>query len=215
MYLIKSSLKSALYAYDGVQQLIGETLLTTNPLDCVNLLKQLRKNHEIFETDSKYFLQPYRNELNLSKSLDKAVKIYKSRFEMLNKSGNLSVFVDLLNKVSKACKLRFDNMEPIKRQLDVNSYTFDPIHCSIGVKLGDDAKTVLDFVIVDNDAKSLTPTYDIVVDMEIFTNWWEYGKLGGWRDMHRLIEKVMVEYFKVLFPEEPVGDVKQVRLMMV
>ena len=48
--------------------------------------------------------------------------------------------------------------------------------------------------------------YDIVVEGKIFKNWLEYGKLGGWLDMHRLVNNIMYEYFKVLFPKEIIGE---------
>lgn len=214
IYHVKCSLRTALYAYDKVQNLIGELLLTTDPQECVRLIKELRQSHEICETDSGYYLHPYSQELRLNDTLDKSVNTYKLRYKMLKQTGYLSPFIDLLNKLSKACSARFANMEPIKREVGKNAYTFDPITCSIGIKIDITSKTVLNFVVVEDKSKSLTSTYDIIEEGKIFTNW-EDGKLGGWRDMHRLIDKMMGKYFKALFPEETVGEVKQVRLMMV
>lgn len=215
IYLVKSSLKVALYAYDEVQHLIGDILLAKSPDETVKLLKKLRQSHEVYEKDAKYFLQPYAQPLNLSIELDKAVKLHKSRYKLLQESGLLSAYLGVLKNVSNSCKKSYDKMEPTKKQIDKQSFTFEPIICSIGVSIEAVSKSFANIVIVEGNADSLTSSFDIVVEGKIFTSWFDYGKLGGWRDMHRLIERVMWEYFKLLFPTEHVKDPKQVRLLMV
>lgn len=210
VYRIKSSLKLALYAYDNIQKLIGDILFSQDAEDCVQLLDQLRESYEVDELDDGYYLKPYQYKLNISKTLGLAVATHRSRYNQLEALDRVGVFLELSRRLLVLCVDAFKKLEPTKRQISKSSFTFDPVKFTIGIRLD----TVTMGVISVESANELAAGYDIQETGEIFADW-EDGRISGWRDMHRLQDRVMAKYFRILCPNEVVGEPKQTVLMMV
>jgi len=216
IYRIKSSLRMALYAYDDVQTMIGELLFSQDAAECASIVDQLCDSRDIQERDGTYFLRPNSHELRLSPALGDAVETHMRRLKILTNSGRLENFYQLMKKLFDLCVKSFENLKPIKIKLSETSFTFKSIKVSIGVKLEASSQVPLsvDFFhdeIISDSTDSVK--YDILETGRVFTNW-EDGKLGGWRDMHRLQDRIMARYFSYLFPHEKIGGVKQAMLMM-
>lgn len=216
IYRIKSSLRMALYAYDDVQKMIGELLFSQDAAECASIVDQLRDSQEIYERDGAHFLRPNSYDLRLSPELGVAVDTHVRRLKLLADSKRFEDFCELMKKLSKLCVKSFEKLQPTKVKLSETSFTFMPIRTTIEVKIDPSSQVPLSVVLFHEErisGSTHSGTYDILESGQIFTDW-EDGKLGGWRDMHRLQNRIMAKYFSYLFPSETIGSVKQVMLMM-
>ena len=216
IYRIKSSLRMALYAYDDVQTMIGELLFSQDAAECASIVDQLRDSRDIQERDGAYFLRPNSYELRLSHDLGLAVDTHVRRLKILKDSGCLENFYELMKKLFELCVKSFEKLKPTKVKLSETSFTFRPIKVTVGVKLEASSHAPLSVDLFHGERISDSThsvTYDILESGQVFTDW-EDGKLGGWRDMHRLQDRIMSRYFSYLFPYETIGSVKQVMFMM-
>jgi hypothetical protein len=216
IYWIKSSLRLALYAYDDVQKMIGELLFSQDAKECASLIDQLRNSQDIYERDGAHFLRPNSMDLRLSPRLGVAVDTHARRLKLLEDSGHLKHFIGLMKSLFELCVKSFEKLKPTKVKMSENSFTFKSIKISIGVKFEESSRAPLSVNLIhgrriSNSTDSVI--YDISESGQVFTNW-EDGKVGGWRDMHRLQDRIMARYFSYLFPDEPIGNVKQAMLMM-
>lgn len=216
IYRVKSSLRMALYAYDDVQKMIGELLFSQDAAECALIVDQLRDSQDIYERDGAHFLRPNSYDLRLSPKLGVAVDTHMRRLKLLADSRRLEDFCELVKKLLKLCVKSFDKLKPIKVKLSDTSFTFRPIKITVGVKLEASSQAPLSVDLFHDETVTgsmHSVTYDIWESGHVFTNW-EDGKLGGWRDMHRLQDRIMAKYFSYLFPGEQIGNVKEAILMM-
>lgn len=212
IYWMKLSLRTALYAYDEIQGLIGELLLSNDVVECMEIAEKIKQSSEIKEENSKFYLKPYLDALNLGEKLMPAITVHKARLSMLHSSGNLSSFTALCNMVEKALWEKFQTMEPKRKEVSPGRFAMFPVKISVGIEFDTAKKNIVKTDIIEDEKINLIGNFHIREEGEIFTDF-EEGRVAGWRDMHRLSNRVAAEYFRIFFPMESVGDIKETVIM--
>lgn len=209
VYRLRAGLRAQLYAFDGLVKPISDFIKTVDASECVSALDELLEDHSItIQTNGATIGFELRNIVSERATLQQATETHVARFNALKEVALLDDFISVaqaiktshvafIEKHNEPELVRIDGTtQRLSDKLALTRIALDPLS-----KLPIDVSTTL-----VPGGTVMAPTHHF---LERGRALWRFGFEGGattWRELDRLLHELMADYFRLLFPEEVVGD---------